>query len=279
VAAVLGAIGICMLARVRVRGEKRELRRHERRPEGDEALKGFYEPFSMTALLSPQHVFGRMWAVFRGDPRFTVYSIAQFIHGASNLLTLPITVAVVSRDLPMGETWGYWVSGTLISTLPMLSLLGSLGRWGRLFDGLGVLKFRVVNVICWLAAILLAMAATELTLRNPSPSHGMYLAIVGLFALRGVMHGISLGGGTLAWNLGHLHFAKSAEAEVYMGIHVFLAGVRGLLAPLLGMWLWTGGGWSVWIVALACSVVSLVLYAALAKLEQSERENLAADGT
>lgn len=268
IAALMGGIGILMLSRVRVRGEKRELRLHQRKPEGEDALKGFYEPFSVTALLSPSHVLGRMWSVFRGDLRFTVYSIAQFLHGASNLITLPIVVAVVSRDLPMDEAWGYWISGTLISTLPTLSLLGSLSRWGRLFDGMGVLKFRVVNVICWLIAIVLAMIAAELTLSNPCPSGKMYVLIVGLFALRGIIHGISHGGGTLAWNLGHLHFAKSSDAEVYMGIHVFLAGVRGLIAPLIGMWLWTRGGWSVWTVALGCSVVSLFMYAGLARLEK-----------
>lgn len=269
-AAVLGGVGILMLARVRVRGEKRELRRHERPAERADATRGFYEPFSLTALLSPHHVLGRMAAVFRNDPRFSVYSIAQFLHGASNLITLPITVAVISRDLPIDDAWGYWVSGTLVSTLPMLSLFGSLRRWGRLFDGMGVLRFRVVNVLCWLVAILLAMVATELTLRHPSPPPALYLSILALFALRGVVHGISHGGGTLAWNLGHLHFAKSSEAEVYMGIHVFLAGVRGLLAPLLGMWLWTCGGWSVWMVALGCSVVSLFMYAGLARRERRE---------
>lgn len=269
-AALMGGIGICMLSRMRIRGEKRELRLPDRRLDDADSRAGFMEPFSATALLSPHHVLGRMWAVFRGDPRFTVYSIAQFLHGASNLITLPIVVAVVSRDLPFDDAWGYWISGTLISTLPTLSLLGSLSRWGRMFDGLGVLKFRVVNVLCWLVAIVLAMVATELTLRTPAPGYGMYLLIVGLFALRGIMHGISHGGGTLAWNLGHLHFAQSSDAEVYMGIHVFLAGVRGLVAPLVGMWLWTRGGWSVWVVALSCSLISLTLYGGLARIENYE---------
>jgi hypothetical protein len=95
-----------------------------------------------------------------------------------------------------------------------------------------------------------------------------YLPIaVALFALRGLLHGVSQGGGSLAWNLGHLHFAKADEAEVYMGIHVFLAGVRGLIAPLAGMWLWTVIGWPVWLIALALALSGLAVYASLARLE------------
>jgi MFS family permease len=44
--------------------------------------------------------------------------------------------------------------------------------------------------------------------------------------------GVAFAGGALAWNLGHLDFAPAHKASQYMGVHVTLNGVRGLLAPL-----------------------------------------------
>ena len=93
---------------------------------------------------------------------------------------------------------------------------------------------------------------------------------VTLFALRGLACGLGHGGGSLAWNIGHLHFGESGEAEVYMGIHVFLTGLRGLLAPLLGMWLLQKTGWVVWLIALVLSILSMLMYMAMAKAERRE---------
>ena len=46
---------------------------------------------------------------------------------------------------------------------------------------------------------------------------------------------IGFGGGVLAWNLGHHDFAPPETSSQYMGVHVTLTGIRGLLAPLLGV--------------------------------------------
>ncbi|MFQ5591349.1 MAG: MFS transporter, partial [Phycisphaerae bacterium] len=63
-----------------------------------------------------------------------------------------------------------------------------------------------------------------------------------------------------------------------MGIHVSLTGVRGLIAPLAGMWLWNRIGWPVWLVAVGLSLVSLTMYAAMARRErQAGHAAVAAD--
>ena len=97
----------------------------------------------------------------------------------------------------------------------------------------------------------------------------MHLFIaVALFACRSLMAGLGQGGGALAWNIGHLHFAQREKAEIYMGIHVSLTGIRGLLAPIVGMWLWGLIGWTIWLLAVALSLASLVMYIYMARYEQ-----------
>ena len=74
----------------------------------------------------------------------------------------------------------------------------------------------------------------------------------------------------LAHTLGHLHFARPEQAEIYMGIHVSLIGIRGLVAPLCGMWLYNLLGWPVWLIAIAFSISSILTYASLARYERRE---------
>lgn len=206
-----------------------------------------------------------MIGVLRRDVRFRRYCTAQLVMGLANLMTIAIVVAVVTRDLPLGADGGFWISTILIIALPRLAMLGSLRRWGRLFDRVGVVRFRVVNLICWVASLVCGLAATVMTLSVAAD--GMLVQVVLLFALRGLLNGVGLGGGAVAWHLGHLHFAKPEDAEVYMGIHVSLTGIRGMVAPLLGMWLWGRIGWLVWIIAIALLLVGLWMFAAMAREE------------
>jgi len=90
------------------------------------------------------------------------------------------------------------------------------------------------------------------------------------FAIRAILSGLGLGGGALAHTLGHLHFARPEEAEIYMGIHVSLIGIRGLIAPLCGMWLYLLIGWPVWLIAIAFSVGSILMYGSMARYERRE---------
>lgn len=263
-AALLGLLGLTLLSRVRIRRERSELRQLVAPTKGDCDRNGA-GAYAVSDLFSPLHAWSQMTRIFRADPRFTRYCVAQTLHGAANLMTIAVIVAVVSQELVTGGDQEFWVSTGLITALPILALLGSLRRWGRLFDSLGVLRFRVVNVVCWTVSLALGLAGTMVTRAGANYEPFLFLAAVLLFGLRGVVNGVAQGGGTLAWNLGHLHFASADNADVYMGIHVFLAGVRGLIAPLLGMWLYTYIGSWIWIVAIVMSLSSLSIYHDLAE--------------
>jgi hypothetical protein len=67
-----------------------------------------------------------------------------------------------------------------------------------------------------------------------------------------------------------LHFARPEDAEIYMGIHVSLIGLRGLIAPMCGLWLYRWIGWPVWLIGIALSIGSVWMYASMARHEQRE---------
>ncbi len=268
IAATLGLLSLFFVRRIHIRGEHNELIRLRKPPDDTLDRVGLAEPFTLTALISPGHIFGRMFRVLKEDHRFRRYCFAHSFLGVANLMTMPIVVAIITQNMDIGFTWGFWISVGLIQALPQLMRLGSIGRWAKMFDRVGVIHFRVLNAVFWAISSVFGLFGA-LAVLNADYIGAMYLPLaVSLFALRGIGNGVALGGGALAWNIGHLHFAKGEEAEVYMGIHVFLTGVRGLIAPACGMLLWIAIGWPVWLVSLILSLISLYLYSAMARDEE-----------
>ena len=267
VAALCGLASLTILPRLHIRGEKGEIDRHHRPAYQGDLRRGWAEPFSLTALLGRGHVIRQLLMVLPNDHRFAKYCLAQSLTGVGNLMTISVVVTVVTRELPLGDRWGFWISLVLIQGLPRLLLLSTLRRWGGLFDRLGVVRFRVVNMACWMTAVMFGMAATLVTVYHAQIGPVFFPIAIALFSLRGITQGVALGGAALAWNLGHLHFAKPEQAELYMGIHVSLTGLRGLIAPLGGIWLWHTIGWPVWLIALALCAASMCMFISMARHE------------
>ncbi len=263
VVGVCGIAGIFLLRKIRVRGEKSAQRSLRRRSDSD-LERGLAEPFSLVALLSPGHVFGHMFDVLRRDSRFRRYCMAMMLSGSANLIVVPVMVVIVTDTLQMSYMGGIG----LLFALHRLVLLGSLQRWGRFLDRVGVVRFREINQLCWAASLLFGMFGSMMLASNIDSRPYLLPGAMFLFLLSRLATGAGVGGGALAWNLGHLHFAKSEDAEVYMGIHVFLAGLRGLTMPFLGIWLWSTVGWGVWGIALTLSLLGLGVYTVMARAER-----------
>lgn len=94
--------------------------------------------------------------------------------------------------------------------------------WARLFDQGHVIEYRAQQ--CWALVAAIAIMGSALLTRT------LWLLWPG-----SVLLGASYAGANLGWNLGHNDFASLGRAQHYMGVHVTLTGVRGLIAPPLGM--------------------------------------------
>ena len=138
------------------------------------------------------------------------------------LIEAPL-VFLVTRELQAS----YTMSIMITMVIPFAVSLIALPLWALYLDRVHVAQFRARQSILWVLAQLLTLL-------------GAYLgSFTWLLAGRFIM-GVARGGGTLAWQLGHNDFAKLDQLSAYMGIHVTLTGVRGAIAPFLGMALYTG---------------------------------------
>jgi hypothetical protein len=56
------------------------------------------------------------------------------------------------------------------------------------------------------------------------------------------LHAIGNGGGVINWLTGSLYFARSEHISLYNAVHVSLTGLRGMIAPLIGGYLFSSDG-------------------------------------
>jgi len=202
--AFLGCLGLVLFAQVRVIGEARQRVRERRERRNPETAIGFLE-------------------ILRTDRLFRWYQVNMFAAGFGAMLIEAPLIFIITRQMQAS----YTESIMLTMVIPFAVSLLSMPLWANYLDRVHVAQFRSRQSVLWILAQLLTMLGAMLG------------SFVWLVIARTIM-GIARGGGSLAWQLGHNDFAKPDQLGAYMGLHVTLTGVRGAIAPFLGIILYTG---------------------------------------
>lgn len=154
------------------------------------------------------------------------------LYGAGNLMLNGQLVVVYSDTLGLDAS----LQILMLAVVPLLCIPVFTPFWARLFDSRHAIEYRALQ--CWalIAAIVVLVG-------------GVFAHSLALLWLGAVLVGIASAGAGLGWNLAHSDFAQAGNMQQYMGVNVTLTGMRGLLAPPLGVlactWLehrWQGSG-------------------------------------
>jgi MFS family permease len=248
IAGLIGFASLWPLRRLRVRQESRRLRDFRIAHAGQPASS------SWTGLLRGMR---DSVAILRRDRNFARYCTAQFYLGSAAFMVEPVLAVLLTKKLKLD----YFSSSGILDLIPNVVALLAIPLWSRMFDRIGVLRFRVVSSCYWFASTILATVAV-FTLES-GWTGAAALGMVVLIAAR-IVQGVGQGGGTIAWNLGHLHFAGRHEADLYMGIHVALTGLRGIVMPFVGVAIFSVAGWSALAIAAVLAGIAVWLYHRLA---------------
>jgi len=234
---LVALIGIGNYALIRVRSEK-VLLRAER-----------------NASDASSHVVARIVGVFRNDRGFTRYQALQFVMGFGNLMTIAPFVIIAKEQFNLDYLPGL----VFTQILPMGMMPLFIPMWARLLDRVHIIRFRAIHSWVFVAVFIVALWACQLD-------------ILWMIFLAAALRGVAFGGGALAWNLGHLQFVKPDRATDYMAAHVTLTGVRGLIAPIVGVGLYEliesarpGEGSWVFLAGMAFTITGAIGFALLAR--------------
>jgi hypothetical protein len=268
-AALVGAIGALSTSRIRVRREK-HLLDYERQPRSQD------HPDDVPRQLNGKpHGF---ISILREDRRFRAYMTWQFFAGLANMMgntAMIYLITELAQDMAQAT---FFVAILFNEAIPKLLMTLFMPLWARLLDRVHVAEYRSVHGLLWIVSQL-----------------GNYLtAATGSFwliALPRATQGMAMGGGMLAWNLGHHDFADRRLAPLYMSVHQTLTGIRGFTAPYLGVLLlagwearhlpgftlpgWEGIGENVFLITTGLAVVSWGGFVSLAILIRRQRRGSA----
>ena len=165
--------------------------------------------------------------VFLNDRQFLSYQVGFALAGTANHMSFVYVAEILREDVSGSDSTVRMVAAVIPALMATMSPL-----WGRFLDRSNPMIAR--SVFNTLQAVAYGFHAYGgLTLQ-------IWPFVVGAF-----IHGIGNAGGTINWLTGSLYFAKAEHISLYNAIHVCLTGVRGLLAPLVGVYLiqeWNLGG-------------------------------------
>ncbi len=208
---------------------------------------------------SPLAVVVEGTRIFFRDRRFVFYQFGFALGGTANHLALVFIPQVLKEQVHASER----MIGLAGAVLPALFLMSSAPLWGRYLDRVNPMTGRATfNTIQALAFAFDAYGGVTLQ--------------VWPFLVGAVLHGISTGGGNINWLTGSLYFARSEHVSLYNAIHVCLTGIRGMLAPAIGLYLISPSGLNlgahVFTVAAVLSVVGAAVMGVQGAWDPGPRE-------
>lgn len=181
-------------------------------------------------------------SVLKQDGRFRYYMSWMMLHGFATLVVEIVLVIIITDQFP--STW--IIGGLAFAAIPLFATGLSSLIWARYFDRHRVFTIRFFSGSTWALARVTLMIA-------------LWQESIALVLVSRLISGIAMGGGQLAWRLGHMEFAPKDQDALYMGTHVSLTGIRGIIAPFCGIALYQlmGAMWLFGITAaiqFACSI-------------------------
>jgi MFS family permease len=240
IAGVAGILSSLQFMRVKDRGAPDRKARDPGAPPGGNALRrgsaGFRD--SLRTL--------------RGDTAFLVYMAIFFIVGMPDKLVSALEPIRLVDELGID----YAKAGLILGTLPIVTaILGYLA--------LSRLSRRIDPFILLVACILLSAPRYLSFALATSPLHLVPMALLG---------GVANAGWDLLPLFTVMLFAKPERLSLYMGMHNALIGVRGIIGPAFGSWLYVSRHVeiaSIYWVSFAISVSSAILLTVFIILRRS----------
>ena len=152
------------------------------------------------------------------DRWYRRYMLTMFAFGSGNLMVIALLVIILNEQFGFAR----FEQVLITTTLPLISLAIFTPIWARRLDAAHILDYRARQAWNFVLALGLFTLAT-------------ISGLTWLFWIGALAMGAAFAGGKLGWNLGHNDFASDDQSTLYMGIHVTLTGIRGLIAPLAGV--------------------------------------------
>jgi hypothetical protein len=162
----------------------------------------------------------KSWDLMKRQPEFAHFQIAFTLEGAGLMMILTALPMFFIDTLGLSYT-------EILFAITMCKAIGfslSTPLWVRNFS-----KINIFGFCAWVT--LLAAGFPILLICATSNVLWVYVAYI--------VYGVMQAGSELGWHMSGPLFAKEHDSSLYSGTNILSVGVRGCVAPLLGMLIYT----------------------------------------
>lgn len=177
--------------------------------------------FQDSQAAPPHHAFVAGLRTFLSDRRFVLYQVGFWFAGFANHMSHAYVAESLKEDVGAGDATVFWI----VAVAPAVLMSASAPVWGRFLDRVNPMSGR---------AIFNSLQCVAYGFH----CYGGWSRQTWPFVVGATVHAISNGGGMINWLTGSMYFAKQEHVSLYNSIHVGLTGLRGMLAPMIGVWIY-----------------------------------------
>ena len=187
------------------------------------------------------------------DRGFGWVNCSYTVMGLANFMVLPLRIDWLAST---GHGLGYRADliQLVVVAVPTVMRLAFGRLWGAAFDRMDFIALRIAINVCFMLAMAL-----------------FFTASLPLQVVASAFLGLGFAGGDIAWNLWVTKYAPPERTADYMAVHVFLTGLRGLVAPSIGFALIAvvGRGATGWLAVGGVALASLMLLPELRRFRRT----------
>lgn len=206
---LVGLVGIWLYWRIRPRPAKR--------PGGTVVRGGEISPSEFFDALADavRNPFRGAKSLYTADPNFLRFEVGYMLYGLGFMMLQPVIPLYLVDEIHVQYSEAATARGLIF--WGMMALVSPV--FGRLLDRWNAVRLSILGFAV-LAVFPLLMAASH-------SLPGVYAA----FAL----FGFAMSPVNIAWTMGPILFAGRKDAATYMGVHVTMVGIRGLIGNPVGL--------------------------------------------
>ncbi|PKN74846.1 MAG: hypothetical protein CVU49_06870 [Candidatus Cloacimonetes bacterium HGW-Cloacimonetes-2] len=172
------------------------------------------------ALADPIHSTIRL---LKENPQFAAFERSFSIYGMGFIMMTPVIPLLLVNELKLSYTVNFLTKG-ILSQAGMLFLSPLIGK---IHDRLHPFRFISLSFGTLMFFPLVIIVATKFA--------GIPALATTLVFVAYIIFGIAMAGINMAWNMSSIFFAGKENAAVFQSVHVTMTGIRGLIAPFLGL--------------------------------------------
>lgn len=227
---ILGIISIYILSKIRI-----------------ESSQFDYEKKNLWRVFTDS--FNSSWFVLKSNRPFLNFQISFMLYGFSFMITNVLVTLFYDQVLHLNYSstafYKNFYNTVSIITLPY---------FGTLIGKIRIHKFATMTFFYMLFYILFTALSQFFT----NSVFVFDIQIVFMLVIASIFYGLFASTMSLLWSIGSAYFCQPDEAATYQAIHLTLTGVRGSLAPFLGVFIYKQFGFT-----LAFIIAMLFLFAGI----------------